>query len=244
MDNSVFGFAPKKTVFTFSEGSMLDKRQPSLLHQPISAFIDRPQPSDIFVGQHTDISTPVVLPPVPVQTYQPPVTQQPVTFKAAQTINIRDVPRPVVANENDQIATNTLLSDDENNDEKEEVTMEEMESIKTNIRKWLELDDEIVTLQKAALERKKQRDKLNDYIIKFMTRHKTPFFDFSNGQQLILAKTNQKQPLNKNWIQQILHQSLTDEQAKQLETMLLENRPVVEKSKLRRKKPREKKIKN
>jgi len=211
-----------------------------MMRPPVSNFIQRPMPSG---G-----------PPPPVTTFHL-FTEMSTVAKSTPTIHRpfaeEEVVRRSGGQENPAVSlvpnsTSAAMLLEEEEEEEERamvVNEEEIATVKGAIKRWLELDDELATLQKAMIERKKERNKWNESIIGFMKNYKTPFFDFDNGHKLVLSTSSAKQPLNKIWIQQILKQSLEETKAQEVERMLLENRPMIEKHKLKRTKPREKRKK-
>lgn len=222
--NNIFGFEPKKTIFSFMDD--VKPATPSVQH-----------------GGGSGVYTQPTMPSHTINYMQPPQSfipqQHQSNLSSSQSIST--------------ITTTALGNYDMGLDElddidvRAEIAPNDLDTVRNSVKRWLELDDQIHTLQTAILDRKKEKNNLNEMIIQFMKNYDTPFFDFDNGQQLVLATSNQKQPLNKNWIQQILQQTLNVEQAKKVEEMLLENRPSVEKNKLKRKKPkgeRKKRTKN
>lgn len=214
---------------------MVDPRRMMQMRPPMNNFMQRPLPSHF--------------PPPPQQSSLLPMTPPATltTTTTPSTVSEKPLHRPfddIVQ----EIKAEKMVLDPFEQEEEEEVAPplreEEIAQIKNTVKRWLELDDEMATLQKAIVERKKEKNKLNGLIIDFMKNYKTPFFDFDNGHKLVLSTSSAKQPLNKIFIQQILKQTLNNDKATEIEKMLLENRPMIEKHKLKRTKPREKKIKN
>lgn len=205
--------------------------QQMMMRPPVSNFIQRPLPSNFSSSPQMSMPPTMVssvpsqpLPDKPLHRPFDDIVQELKTEKTEQEVMEKE--------EEEEDAATPILRE------------EDILTIKNTVKRWLELDDEMMRLQQAIVERKKEKNKLNNVIIEFMKNHKTPFFDFDNGHKLVLSTSSAKQPLNKIFIQQILKQMLTDEKANEIEKMLLENRPMVEKHKLKRTKPREKKKKN
>ena len=118
----------------------------------------------------------------------------------------------------------------------------DFQTAQANVKRWLELSEEIRKLTAAAAERRKQKNALDQYIINFMKNHKIPHFDLSNGK-LSLAQTKSTQPLNKKWIHEQLTQfsEIDEDQKLAIETRLCDNRPVAKKDRLKHSAPRAKK---
>lgn len=86
---------------------------------------------------------------------------------------------------------NTNYSEQENN--------ADMKQLQTTVKDWLNLDDEIRTLQAAIRNRKKQKKEIGVSIINFMDQNKVPHFNLSDGK-LIFSQSKHKQPINAKYI--------------------------------------------
>lgn len=107
----------------------------------------------------------------------------------------------------------------------------------SRVKRWLELDAEISTLNTAIRDRRRQKDDLNKHIIAFMQGNQVPHFEMSQGN-LSLEVTKHRQPLSQKWvatqIQSVegLNQSTQDALMK----VIFEDRVVTEKHRLKHKK--------
>ncbi len=106
--------------------------------------------------------------------------------------------------------------------------------LKTDVKQYLEIDDEISALNKALKERRKTKAKLADSILGIMKKFEVDNMNTKNGR-LIYSVSKQKKPLNKDNIIKGLNIYFNDiEKAKNATKIVLENRGTVEKVKLKR----------
>ena len=107
--------------------------------------------------------------------------------------------------------------------------------LKTDVKQYLEIDDEISALNKALKERRKTKAKLADSILGIMKKFEVDNMNTKNGR-LIYSVTKQKKPLNKeNIIKGLsIYFNNDEEKAKLATKIVLENRGTVEKVKLKR----------
>ena len=125
--------------------------------------------------------------------------------------------------ENDD--NNTHLLNDDN---------EEFVEFKNNVKEWLTLDDDIITLQKAIKERKSKKNDLTPKILDFMNRFKINDLNTNNGK-LKFTKSLQTKPLNKQFLISRLGDFFKDfSKGEKAASFILENRDKEEKLKLRR----------
>ena len=128
-------------------------------------------------------------------------------------------------NENEDYDDNTHLLNDEN---------EEFLEFKNNVKEWLTLDDDIITLQKAIKDRKIKKNDLTPKILDFMNRFKINDLNTNNGK-LKFTKSLQTKPLNKQFLISRLGDFFKDfSKGEKASTFILENRDKEEKFKLRR----------
>ena len=120
---------------------------------------------------------------------------------------------------------NTHLLNDEN---------EEFLEFKNNVKEWLTLDDDIITLQKAIKDRKSKKNDLTPKILDFMNRFKINDLNTNNGK-LKFTKSLQTKPLNKQFLISRLGDFFKDfSKGEKAASFILENRDKEEKLKLRR----------
>ena len=120
---------------------------------------------------------------------------------------------------------NTHLLNDEN---------EEFVEFKNNVKEWLTLDDDIITLQKAIKDRKSKKNDMTPKILDFMNRFKINDLNTNNGK-LKFTKSLQTKPLNKQFLISRLGDFFKDfSKGEKAASFILENRDKEEKLKLRR----------
>jgi len=126
---------------------------------------------------------------------------------------------------------------DENNDDNTHLLNddnEEFVEFKNNVKEWLTLDDDIITLQKAIKERKSKKNDLTPKILDFMNRFKINDLNTNNGK-LKFTKLLQTKPLNKQFLISRLGDFFKDfSKGEKAASFILENRDKEEKLKLRR----------
>jgi len=105
----------------------------------------------------------------------------------------------------------------------------DMTETKAAVKKWLELDKSIKLLQKEVLQKKKEKQTLNEYIITFMKNNDIPFFNLNQEGQLTLRQNQVKTPLNQKTIQETIQSKLSKEDANLLYNAWFVNRPLKEK---------------
>ena len=107
--------------------------------------------------------------------------------------------------------------------------------LQKDVKQYLEIDDQIIALNKAIRERRKTKAKLSDNILDIMKKFEVDNMNTKNGR-LIYSVTKQKKPLNKeNIIKGLsIYFNNDEEKAKLATKIVLENRGTVEKVKLKR----------
>ena len=108
------------------------------------------------------------------------------------------------------------------------------EQLQSSVKEYLELDDQIKMLSKAARERRKKKKELSEYILQLMEQNELTQMNLKDGK-LIYAKSNNLVPLNKKHIVSSLSSYFRDEhKATELFDYLMKNRNRVEKVRLKR----------
>ena len=110
------------------------------------------------------------------------------------------------------------------------------DSLKNNVKEYLEIDDYIKALNKALKEKRAHKKKLQESILETMSKFEIENMNTKNGN-LIYSKTISKKSLNKTNLLSglLLYFQNNEETAKDACNIILENRPKVEKISLRRK---------
>ena len=126
-------------------------------------------------------------------------------------------------NENDEI--NTEVFNDDN---------EEFIEFKINVKEWLTLDDDIITLQKAIKDRKNKKNELTPKVLDYMNRFKINDLNTINGK-LKFTKSLCTKPLNKQFLISRLGDFFKDfTKGEKAASFILDNRDKEEKFKLKR----------
>jgi hypothetical protein len=124
-------------------------------------------------------------------------------------------------------------SDDEN-DEVFDNNNEEFAEFKNNVKEWLVLDDDILTLQKAIKDRKTKKNELTPKISNFMDKFKINDLNTNNGK-IKFTKSLCTKPLNKQFLISRLGDFFKDfSKGEKAASFILENRDKEEKIKLKR----------
>tara|TARA_A100001015_G_scaffold304010_1_gene394560 strand:+ start:817 stop:1206 length:390 start_codon:yes stop_codon:yes gene_type:complete len=106
--------------------------------------------------------------------------------------------------------------------------------LKQLVKDYLEIDDQIATLQKAIKERKDKKEKMSKVILEAMKDKEIAQMNL-NETKLVYSVTQTKNPLNKVYLNNVLTTFFNDEkQAEKTINYILENRTKVEKVKLKR----------
>ena len=106
--------------------------------------------------------------------------------------------------------------------------------LKQLVKDYLDIDDQISTLQKAIKERKEKKEKMSKVILEAMKDKEIAQMNL-NETKLVYSVTQTKNPLNKVYLNNVLTTFFNDEkQAEKTINYILENRTKVEKVKLKR----------
>ncbi len=110
----------------------------------------------------------------------------------------------------------------------------EFVEFKENVKEWLALDDDILTLQKAIKDRKTRKVDLTSTIMSFMDQYKLNDLNTNNGK-IKFTKSMYTKPLNKQYLISKLADYLRDSSKGEKAAMfIMENREKTEKCQLRR----------
>ena len=110
------------------------------------------------------------------------------------------------------------------------------ETLKSNVKEYLEIDDYIKALNKALKQKRDQKKKLQESILEAMTKFEIDNMN-TKGGNLVYSKTTTKKGLNKTNLLSglLLYFKNNEDTAKDACTVIMENRPKVEKICLKRK---------
>lgn len=110
----------------------------------------------------------------------------------------------------------------------------DFELAQSRVKRWLELDAEISTLNTALRTRRREKEDLNKHLLAFMQSNHIPHFEMSKGN-LTMAVSKHKQPLNQKFITEKIHavDGLSDNAKQTLIKSIFEDRSVTEKTRLK-----------
>ena len=127
-----------------------------------------------------------------------------------------------------------ITSEDETRELNDEEFQFYKEQLKKDVKSYLEIDDQIKALNKALRERRTNKSKLADSILKTMKLFDVDNMNTKNGR-LIYSVTKTKQPLNKKNLLSGLNLFFKNEETSQEATnVVLSNRQIIEKITLKR----------
>ena len=114
--------------------------------------------------------------------------------------------------------------------------MDNKEQLVQHIKQWVQLDNEIRTLQSELKTRKQNKDVLSKQLIEVMKENEIDTFDINNGTIEYKQKTTKK-PLSKKLLINVLNQYFEGDTKKteQLQTFMNENREISTKDNIVRK---------
>jgi len=120
----------------------------------------------------------------------------------------------------------------------EEMSQQEFQfykdNLKENVKEYLEIDDQIKALNKAIVERRKQKSKLSADILTMMNKFEIDNMNTKNGR-LIYSVRNTSKPLSKkNLVDGLNIYFKNEDTAKSVSQIVLDSRPKVEKITLKR----------
>ena len=108
------------------------------------------------------------------------------------------------------------------------------DKLKTEVKDYLELDDQIKAINKALKDRRDRKKALSESILENMKKFQIDFMNTKNGK-LIYAETKRKEPLNKkNLITGLNNYFNNEDETKRASKVVLDSRKDVVKVTLRR----------
>ena len=120
----------------------------------------------------------------------------------------------------------------------EEMSQQEFQfykdNLKENVKEYLEIDDQIKALNKAIVERRKQKSKLSADILTMMNKFEIDNMNTKNGR-LIYSVSNTSKPISKkNLVDGLNIYFKNEDTAKSVSQIVLDSRQKVEKITLKR----------
>ena len=115
--------------------------------------------------------------------------------------------------------------------------MESKEELVNHIRGWIQIDNDIIKLQKEIKELRENKKSLTASLVDVMKSNEIDCFDINDGK-LIYSKSKVKKPINKKTLFSALESYFEKdlESAKQLSEHILNSREESVKESIRRKK--------
>lgn len=107
--------------------------------------------------------------------------------------------------------------------------------LKEAVNQYLEIDNQILTLQKAIRERRKKKEELSKVILHTMKNNDIDQMNLK-GDRLIYQVSEYKTPINKNYLNSIFNKYFNnnEEKTNDLIEEIFNNREKVEKVRLKR----------
>jgi predicted nucleic acid-binding Zn-ribbon protein len=106
--------------------------------------------------------------------------------------------------------------------------------LKAAVKEYLDLDNQIITLQKAIRERKKRKEDLSKIILGAMKNNEIDQMNLKEDK-LVYCVSQYKKPMNKEYLNHVLNTYFkSEEKASDVLTHIFENRQRVEKVRLKR----------
>jgi len=113
--------------------------------------------------------------------------------------------------------------------------METLEQLKTTVREWVKLDNEIRTLNKEIAARRNDKKEISKRLIDVMRENKLDIFDLKDGQ-LMYVKKNKKKPITQKQLLTLLSTYYKDAaKAEEMHQYLMDNREEVSEEVIQRK---------
>ena len=115
--------------------------------------------------------------------------------------------------------------------------MDTKEELVKHIRGWIQIDNEIIALQKKAKLLREEKKALTTSLVDVMKTNEIDCFDINDGK-LIYAKSKHKKPINKKSLFDSLQTYFKDdtELAQEVSEHILNNREETVKESIKRKK--------
>lgn len=110
------------------------------------------------------------------------------------------------------------------------------ERLVNDIKEWIQIDNELKELQKAARERRERKKELTNNLVDVMRDNEIDCFDVNDGK-LVYTKSKVRQTLSKKYLLTTLQSFYSDDpvKAKQLSEFILNSREEKVKENIRRK---------
>ena len=111
--------------------------------------------------------------------------------------------------------------------------MTEKSVLVEKIKRWLDVENKILTFQKELKELKKQKKVISTDLTEIMKNKQLDSIDVNQGK-ILYTKNKSKKGINKKYLEVVLTKYLdNDDKAKELCDFILENRETIEKENIR-----------
>lgn len=114
--------------------------------------------------------------------------------------------------------------------------METKEQLIKTIKEWVRLDNEIRTLQKEQVQRKKDKTNVSSMLMEIMRKNEIDCFDIKDGQ-ICYSKKSIKKPITKKVLMDVLSKYFKGDslKASELNEFIINNREEITKESIVRK---------
>lgn len=112
----------------------------------------------------------------------------------------------------------------------------EKEQLVESIREWIQIDNELKELQRAAKERRERKKEITNNLVEVMRTNEIDCFDVNEGK-LVYSKNKVKSGLSKKYLMNTLHNYFKNDpvEAKRVSDYILNSREEKIKETIRRK---------
>ena len=108
--------------------------------------------------------------------------------------------------------------------------MSDKQILVEKIKKWLDTENKILSLQRELKEYRKNKKQISVELSEIMKNKQLDSIDVNQGK-ILYTKNKSKKGINKKYLEVVLTKYLdNDYKAKELCDFILENRPIIEKS--------------
>jgi hypothetical protein len=113
--------------------------------------------------------------------------------------------------------------------------METLDQLKTTVREWVKLDNEIRALNKEITTRRNDKKEISQRLINVMRDNQLDIFDIKDGQ-LMYVKKNKKKPITQKQLLTLFSSYYKDvAKAEELHNYIMDNREEVTEETIQRK---------
>ena len=113
--------------------------------------------------------------------------------------------------------------------------METLDQLKSVVREWVKLDNEIRSLNTEIASRRNDKKALSEKLVQVMRDNNLDVFDLKDGQ-LMYVKKNKKKPITQKQLLTVLSTYFQDSnKAEQVHQFIMDNREETVEEKIQRK---------